>query len=61
MDFYRAYLNNTVSLTIELSKLNANPIGPFAKLDSLFEEFNNNKRAILSVIENIENKSKNLE
>ncbi len=53
MDFYRAYLNNVVSLTIELSKLNGNPIGPFANLDSLFEEFINNKKAILSVISNI--------
>lgn len=53
MDFYRAYLNNTVSLTIELSKLNGNPIGPFANLTDLFDEFINNKKAILNVISNI--------
>ena len=50
MDFYRAYLNNTISLTIELSKLNGNPIGPFSDLDGLFKEFINNKKAILKVI-----------
>lgn len=53
MDFYRAYLENVVSLTIELSKLNANPIGPFANINELFKEFNDNKRAILTVIQNI--------
>lgn len=53
MDFYRAYLENVVSLTIELSKLNANPIGPFADINKLFKEFNNNKKAILTVIQNI--------
>lgn len=53
MDFYRAYLNNTVSLTIELSKLNGNPIGPFANLNSLTEEFINNKKAILATIDNL--------
>ncbi len=51
MDFYRAYLNDTVSLTIELSKLNGNPIGPLSNLDNLFKEFINNKIAILKVIE----------
>lgn len=50
MDFYRSYLNNVVSLTIELSKLNGNPIGPFANLNGLFKEFINNKKAILKVI-----------
>lgn len=53
MDFYRAYLNNTVSLTIELSKLNGNPIGPFSNLSSLSKEFIDNKIAILNVIDNL--------
>ena len=53
MDYYRAYFENVVSLTIELSKLNGNPIGPFSDLDSLFNEFSNNKKAILKAIENL--------
>lgn len=53
MDYYRAYFENVVSLTIELSKLNGNPIGPFSDLDSLFNEFSNNKKAILKTIENL--------
>ena len=53
MDFYRSYLENTVSLTIELSKLNGNPIGPLANIDNLFNEFIKNKKAIFDVITNI--------
>ena len=53
MDYYRAYFENVVSLTIELSKLNGNPIGPFSNLNEIFNEFCSNKKAILKTIESI--------
>ena len=52
MDFYRIALEGTVSLTIELSKINANPIGPFSNLENLNYEFILNKNAIINVITN---------
>src|SRR5574344_219127 len=53
MDFYRSYLNNVVSLTIELSTLNGNPIGPFSNLNLLNKDFISNKLAIFKVINNL--------
>lgn len=53
MDYYRRALKNTLCLTIELSKLNANPIGPFSDLDKLEDEFVKNKEAMIAVINHI--------
>ncbi len=52
MDYFRASLNNTITLTIELSKYNANPIGPFFNICKLKEEYIKNKQAIFSCIFN---------
>lgn len=54
MDYYRVFLQNVATLTIELSKLNANPIGPFANIqNNIMSEINNNTNAILYTIDNI--------
>ena len=53
MDYYRCCLKDIYTFTVELSKLNANPIGPFADIDSLEKEIIDNKNAVISVIENI--------
>ena len=50
MDYYREVLNNVLCLTIELSLLNANPIGPFSDILSLEKEVVKNKNAILKLI-----------
>lgn len=50
MDYYREVLNNVLCLTIELSLLNANPIGPFSDILSLENEVVKNKNAILKLI-----------
>ncbi|MEG0872996.1 MAG: M14 family zinc carboxypeptidase [Clostridia bacterium] len=51
MDFYRASLEGVVSLSIELSNLNANPIGPYSNLRGLKKEFILNKEAIFNTIQ----------
>lgn len=51
MDYYRKTLDKCVCLTIELSKLNANPIGPFSNLELLKKDILNNKKAIIKTIE----------
>lgn len=53
MDFYRIALKDTYTFTIELSKLNANPIGPFADISNLKKEIIDNKNAVIKVIRNI--------
>lgn len=53
MDYYRCALKNTYTFTVELSKLNANPIGPFADINSLEKEIVDNKNAVIKVLENI--------
>lgn len=53
MDYYRCALKNTYTFTVELSKLNANSIGPFADIDSLEKEVVDNKNAVIEVIKNI--------
>lgn len=54
MDYYRTALQNVATLTIELSKLNANPIGPFANIEeNINKDFNNNIKAIFYTLENI--------
>lgn len=53
MDYYRIILKNVATLTIELSKSNANPIGPFADLRNIEIEFENNIKAIFYTIEKI--------
>lgn len=53
MDYYRCALKNTFTFTVELSKLNANPIGPFANINALEKEVVDNKNAVISVIDAI--------
>lgn len=52
MDYFRVSLKNTITLTIELSKYNANPIGPLFNICKLEEDFIKNKEAIFSCIFN---------
>lgn len=51
MDYYRKYLDNTVCLTIELSKFNGNPIGPFSNLGYFKDDIIKNKKAVIKLIE----------
>lgn len=51
MDFYRIALDQVATLTIELSKKNANPIGPFSNLSDMLEEIKDNKKALLQTID----------
>lgn len=51
MDYYRECLDNVLSLTIELSKLNANPIGPFSNIELLNDEIIENKNAIIATLD----------
>lgn len=53
MDYYREKLDNTICLTIELSKFNGNPIGPYSNLIEFKEDIIRNKEAVLKVIKNI--------
>ncbi len=55
MDFYRVALDNVCSLTIELSKVNANPIGFLSNIDNFKEEILNNKKALLKTIDKVSN------
>lgn len=50
MDYYRLALKDTVTLTIELSFFNGNPIGPYSNISLYKEDFNNNYNAILSLL-----------
>ena len=50
MDYYRVILKNVYALTIELSKLNGNPIGPLANLDEFKNEIQLNKIAIFNTL-----------
>ena len=50
MDYYRKCLNNTISLTIELSKFNGNPIGPYSNLIEFKDDILKNKQAIKTLI-----------
>lgn len=50
MDYYRIILKNVYSLTIELSKLNANPIGPLSDIESFKKEIKLNKIAIFNTL-----------
>ncbi len=56
MDYYRISLENTVTLTVELSKLNGNPIGPFSNLYSLSKEFSDNINSIFYTLDCINRK-----
>ena len=51
MDYYRECLDNVLSLTIELSKLNANPIGPFSNIELLNNEIIENKNSIIATLD----------
>ena len=51
MDYYRKFLDNTICLTIELSNLNGNPIGPFSNLDEFRDDISKNKKALIKTIE----------
>jgi hypothetical protein len=50
MDYYRKNLNNTICLTIELSKFNGNPIGPYSNLLEFKEDIIKNKNALINTI-----------
>lgn len=51
MDFYRISLENTVTLTVELSKANGNPIGPFSNIKGINNEFANNISSIFYTLD----------
>lgn len=50
MDYYRMFLDNTICLTIELSKFNGNPIGPYSNLIEFKEDIVKNKEAVIETI-----------
>lgn len=61
MDYYRIALKDVITLTIELSKLNANPIGPFANIKNNVElEIHNNINAIFGTLNWIKNNNSHL-
>ena len=53
MDYYRVALSNVCSLTIELSKKNANPIGFLSNIESFLNEIRDNKKALLNTIDKL--------
>lgn len=53
MDYYRISLENTITLTVELSKLNGNPIGPFSNIQNLNREFIDNINSIFYTLDRI--------
>lgn len=53
MDYYRIKLENTVTLTIELSRLSGNPIGPFSNLKNLDKEFLDNMNSIFYTLDKV--------
>lgn len=55
MDFYRVALDNVCSLTIELSKENANPIGYLSNISNFLVEIKNNKKAVFYTINKFSN------
>lgn len=55
MDYYRITLENVVSMTIELSRNNANPIGPFADINKILNEVKSNKQALFATTDFIAN------
>lgn len=54
MDFYRISLENTVTLTVELSVFSGNPIGPFSDIKNIQKEFKNNIDSIFYTLNCIE-------
>lgn len=56
MDYYRICLENTVTLTVELSKLNGNPIGPFSSIQNINREFTDNINSIFYTLGRISKK-----
>ena len=50
MDYYRKCLDNTICLTIELSKFNGNPIGPYSNLIEFKNDIIKNKEAVKTLI-----------
>lgn len=53
MDYYRSTLEKVISMTIELSRKNGNPIGPFSNIDDILEEVKLNKIALFNTIDYI--------
>lgn len=53
MDYYRVALSKVCTLTIELSKKNANPIGFLSNIPSFLEEILDNKKAVFSTIDRL--------
>lgn len=51
MDYYRTALNGTITLTIEISRINGNPIGPFSNLNNLENEFIDNNKALFYTLD----------
>lgn len=56
MDYYRTSLENTITLTVELSKFNGNPIGPFSNIAYLNKEFTDNINSIFYTLDRISKK-----
>jgi hypothetical protein len=52
MDYYRIALENTITLTVELSCNSGNPIGPFSDLQNLSKEFIDNINSIFYTLDN---------
>lgn len=53
MDYYRLKLEKTITLTIELSRINGNPIGPFSNIKRLNKEFADNIASIFYTLDKI--------
>jgi len=56
MDYYRVSLENTVTLTVELSNKSGNPIGPFSNIQNLSKEFSDNINSIFYTLDRISKK-----
>jgi len=56
MDYYRVSLENTVTLTVELSNKSGNPIGPFSNIQNLSKEFADNINSIFYTLDRISKK-----
>jgi len=56
MDYYRISLENTATLTVELSNKSGNPIGPFSNLQDLGKEFTDNINSIFYTLDCINKK-----
>lgn len=51
MDYYRVFLKDVVTLTVELSFFNGNPIGPYSNLNDVNLDISNNIYAMLQTLD----------